>query len=561
MCGLRRTLCQELNSASEDRTLKYVIGIDYGTLSGRTVLVNAETGEEVAEAVLSYAHGVMDETLPCGKKLPSNYALQHPNDYLDVLKQTIREVLQSANVSPHDVVGMGLDFTACTLLPVDDDGEPLCMKQEYASEPHAYVKLWKHHAAQPEADEITALAKARGEAWLPLYGGKISSEWALPKILQILREFPALYEKTDRFMEAADWLSLMLTDTETHSAAFAGYKALWNSETGYPSDDFMTALDIRLHGIVGTKLSEKVCGMDGIAGILSARGASLTGLSEGIPVALPMIDAHAAMPALNITGDGDLMMIVGTSTCHILNSLQCKSVEGICGYVKDGVIPGFYTYEAGQAAVGDSFDWFVKNCVPAFYEKEAREKGTNLHKLLREKASRLTPGESGLLALDWFNGNRSVLVNAELTGMILGLDLQTKPEEIYRALIEATAYGTRVILEQYEQNGIEIKSICAAGGIAQKDEMMMQIYADVLNREIRIAGTAQAGALGSAIYASVAAKVYPTVADAAQKISKPDLKVYKPNVENHQLYSKLYAEYKILHDYFGKGGNRVMERL
>ena len=541
--------------------MKYVIGTDYGTLSGRTVLVNVETGEEVAEAVLAYAHAVMDETLPNGKKLPANYALQHPNDYLEVLRTTIPRVLQQANVSANEVIGIGIDFTACTILPIDRQGTPLCMKEKYENEPHAYVKLWKHHAAQPEADEITALAEKRNEPWLPIYGGKISSEWALPKILQVLREAPEIYNNTDRFIEAADWLSLMLTETETHSAAFAGYKGLWNAETGYPDDAFMTALDERLHGIVGTKLSEKVLGMDQTAGTLSLRGASITGLPVGIPVSLPMIDAHAAMPALNITGDGDLMMIVGTSTCHILNSTQRKNVEGICGYVKDGVIPGFYTYEAGQAAVGDSFDWYVKNCVPASYQKEADEKGINIHKLLRQKASRLKVGESGLLALDWFNGNRSILVNANLTGLILGMTLQTKPEEIYRALIEATAYGTRVIVEQYEQNGIAIKSICAAGGIAQKDEMMMQIYADVLNREIRIASSTQAGALGSAIYASVAANIYPDVKTAAEKLAKPDLKVYKPNQERHELYSKLYAEYKKLHDYFGKGGNDVMEKL
>ena len=541
--------------------MKYVIGTDYGTLSGRTVLVNVETGEEVAEAVLAYAHAVMDETLPNGKKLPANYALQHPNDYLEVLRTTIPRVLQQANVSANEVIGIGIDFTACTILPIDRQGTPLCMKEKYENEPHAYVKLWKHHAAQPEADEITALAEKRNEPWLPIYGGKISSEWALPKILQVLREAPEIYNNTDRFIEAADWLSLMLTETETHSAAFAGYKGLWNAETGYPDDAFMTALDERLHGIVGTKLSEKVLGMDQTAGTLSLRGASITGLPVGIPVSLPMIDAHAAMPALNITGDGDLMMIVGTSTCHILNSTQRKNVEGICGYVKDGVIPGFYTYEAGQAAVGDSFDWYVKNCVPASYQKEADEKGINIHKLLRQKASRLKVGESGLLALDWFNGNRSILVNANLTGLILGMTLQTKPEEIYRALIEATAYGTRVIVEQYEQNGIAIKSICAAGGIAQKDEMMMQIYADVLNREIRIASSTQAGALGSAIYASVAANIYPDVKTAAEKLAKPDLKVYKPNQERHELYSKLYAEYKKLHHYFGKGGNDVMEKL
>ena len=539
---------------------KYVIGIDYGTLSGRCVLVDVSSGEEVAESVLSYAHGVMDDCLPNGERLPSNYALQHPEDYLDVLRTTVPDVLSKANVRADDVIGLGIDFTACTLLPIDKDGTPLCNKREYKDERHAYVKLWKHHAAQKDADEINELASKRGEPWLSIYGGKVSCEWALPKILEILRESPEIYEDTYRFTEAADWLSFVLTGEETHSAVFAGYKGLRNAETGYPSNDFMTSLDSRLDGIVGTKLSTNVLGMDKVAGYISEKGASLTGLKVGTPVALPMIDAHAAMPALNITDDGDLMLIVGTSACHILNSRQAKRVEGICGYVKDGVIPGLYTYEAGQAGVGDIFDWFVRNCVPATYVEEAKEKGINIHKLLREKASGLQAGESGLLALDWWNGNRSVLVNSDLTGMILGMTLQTRPEEIYRALIEATAYGLKVIVEQYENSGIKINGICAAGGIAQKDEMMMQIYADVLDREIRIAGSTQAGALGSAIYASVAARAYPDVKVASKKLAKPDIKTYKPIRENVKAYKLLYKEYKILHDYFGKE-NKVMERL
>lgn len=539
---------------------KYVIGIDYGTLSGRCVLVDVKSGDEVAESVLNYPHAVMDERLPNGERLPSSYALQHPEDYLDVLKITVPDVLNKANVTADDVVGLGIDFTACTILPMDENGTPLCMKDEYKDERHAYVKLWKHHAAQGEADEINKLATKRGEKWLSIYGGKVSCEWALPKILQVLREAPEIYDDTYRFIEAADWLSLILTGEKTHSAVFAGYKGLWNAETGYPSNDFMVALDSRLDGIVGTKLSTNVLGMDKTAGKIDARGAQLTGLKVGTPVSLPMIDAHAAMPALNITGDGDLMLILGTSACHILNSKDAKTVEGICGYVKDGVIPGLYTYEAGQAGVGDIFDWFVKNCVPASYTEEAKEKGISIHKLLREKANKLSVGESGLLALDWWNGNRSVLVNSNLTGMLLGMTLVTKPEEIYRALIEATAYGLKVIVEQYENSGISIKSICAAGGIAQKDEMMMQIYADVLGREIRIAGSTQAGALGSAIYAAVASGIYADVKMAAQKLSKNDVKLYKPIKENVKNYRILYKEYKILHDYFGKE-NLVMEKL
>ena len=539
---------------------KYVIGTDFGTLSGRTVLVDTATGEELAESVLAYAHGVMDGQIPTGKKLPANYALQYPTDYLEVLRTTIPDVIRKASVSAEDITAMAMDFTACTVLPIDAEGCPLCMKKEYENEPHAYVKLWKHHGAQKYADEINALAKQRGEAWLDIYGGKISCEWALPKILEVLREAPDIYKNTHRFTEAADWLSLVLTGEETHSAAFAGYKALWNKETGYPADEFMTALDAGLSGIVGTKLSENVLGVDSIAGYLCAEGARLTGLPEGVPVAMPMIDGHAGITALNVTGEGDMMMILGTSSCQMINSTVKTNIDGICGYVDGAVIPEYCTYEAGLAGVGDVFDWFVHNEVPESYEAEAKERGIGIHKLLREKAMKLVPGESGLLALDWLNGNRNILVNSNLSGMILGLNLGTKAEEIYRALIEATAYGTRVIFEQYEKYGLSINKVCVGGGIAQKDEMMMQIYADVLGKELCVAGTTQAGALGSAIYASVAAGIYPDVVTAAAHMSRPPIKSYTPIPENVSVYNTLYGEYRRLYDYFGKE-NQVMERL
>ncbi|MBQ8311297.1 MAG: ribulokinase [Clostridia bacterium] len=538
----------------------YVIGIDYGTLSGRCVVVDTTTGTEIAESVLPYPHAVMDEQLPSGERLPSSYALQHPQDYLDVLRVTIRDAMQKAGVTPDQIAGLGMDFTACTLLPVDKSNTPLCFLEAYRNEKHAYVKLWKHHAAQPEADEINALAAKRGESWLSIYGGKISCEWMLPKILETLRHAPEIYRAADRFIEAADWLSRFLTGEETHSVTFAGFKGLWDEQTGYPSNDFMTALDPRLDGIVGTKISTKVMGIGQIAGTVNARGAELTGLKIGTPMAIPIIDAHAAMPALNVTRAGDVMLIVGTSSCLILNADTAKQVDGICGYVKNSVIPSLYTYEAGQAGVGDIFDWFVKNCVPATYTTEANARGISIHKLLREKAQKLTPGESGLVALDWWSGNRSILVNSKLTGMILGMTLSTKPEEIYRALIEATAFGLKRIVEQFASHGITVGTLCAAGGIAQKDEMMMQIYADVLDCDIQIAATTQAGALGSAIYASIAAGIYPDIQTAAEKMSKPPVKVYHPIAENVAAYQPLYQEYKTLHDYFGKK-NGVMERI
>lgn len=538
---------------------KYVIGVDFGTLSARALLVDAVSGDELAEDTFEYPHGVISEALPCGTKLPHNFALQHPKDYLDAFSYTVREVIAKGGISAEDVCGIGIDFTACTMLPVDENWTPLCMTAPFENNMHAYVKLWKHHAAQPYADKINALAHERGEEWINVYGGKVSSEWALSKILETLDRAPEVYDATYRFVEAADWLSYMLTGEETHSAAFAGYKWLYTGE-GYPSDGFMSALDTRLSGIVGTKISENVLGVDKIAGRINANGASLTGLMEGTAVALPMIDAHASMPALGITGAGQMMLILGTSACHITNASAEKPVDGICGYVKDGVIPGMCTYEAGQASVGDIFDWFVKGYVPEKYKREAVERGIGVHRLLTEKADKLCVGESRLLALDWWSGNRSVLVNSSLSGMILGLNLNTKPEEIYRALIEATAYGLRVITERYEESGVEISDIIASGGIANKNEMMMQIYADVLGREIKVSDSTQSAALGSAVYAAVASGVYANIEDAADKLSKPISKAYTPNPDSMEAYNRLFAEYKTLHDYFGKE-NKVMERL
>ena len=539
---------------------KYTIGIDFGTLSGRCVVVDCQNGRELAEAVCEYPHRVMDTQLPCGKKLPDHYALQHPGDYLQVLKTAVPEAMKKAGIAPEEVAGLGIDFTSCTILPVDEAGQPLCLRPEYEDEPYAYVKLWKHHAAQPEADEINALAAAREEKWLPNYGGKVSSEWMLPKILEILRQAPGVYADTARFMEAADWLTSTLVGEEIYGNSFAGYKAL-HYDGDYPSNDFMTALDKGLDGIVGTKLSRKIGNVSTMAGVLCARGAELTGLPVGLPVAVPQIDGHSAMPALQITGPGEVMLIMGTSTCHIVNAETGDPVGGVCGCVKDGVIPGLYTYEAGQAATGDVFDWFVKNQTPAHYKKEADNRGISVHSLLTEKAEKLAVGESGLLALDWFNGNRSVLDDSQLSGLILGLKLTTKPEEIYRALLEATAFGTKMIIDNLEKSRVTIGSVKVAGGIAHKNPLLMQIYADVLDREICLCQSSQAGALGSAIYAAVASGVYPDVQTAAAAMGAPVVKSYTPIRSNHKSYAKLYADYVQLHDYFGRGGNDVMKRL
>lgn len=539
---------------------RYTIGIDFGTLSGRAVLMDVASGEVSATSVYEYPHAVIDEQLN-GNSLPINTALQHPEDYLGVLRTTIPAVLKEANVSSEAVIGLGYDFTGCTMLPVDEHAVPLCFYEKYQNEPNAYVKLWKHHAAQKEADDCTRIAMERKESWLDGYGGQISSEWLVPKILQILRESPEVYRDTARFLEAADWLTWILTGVEAHSIPFAGYKALWNEVDGYPSEEYFAALAPEMRNIVGTKLSNRLVSLEDIAGTLSEKGAQLTGLNVGTPISVPLLDAHASMPAVGLTDEGSMMLILGTSSVLMLQTKEKKKISGICGSVFGGVIPRLYMHEAGQACCGDHFDWFVKNSVPASYEAEAKEKGMGIHQLLTEKASKLAVGESGLLALDWFNGNRSILSDSDLRGMILGMTLRTRAEEIYRALIEATAYGTRMMFDNYIKHGMHVDRIIASGGIAEKNAMMMQIYADVLGRPITVSDATLSASRGSAIYAAVAGGAYADIHEAVSSLAVTTGKIYLPIEENVRKYARLYEEFSRLHDYFGRGENDVMHRL
>ena len=544
---------------------KYTIGIDYGTLSGRAVLVDVATGAQIASATFDYPHAVMDEALPGGKKLGHDWALQHPQDYVDVLTHTIPQVLRDSGVSPQDVIGLGTDFTACTVLPVKGDGTPLCLLPEFADHPHAYVKLWKHHAAQDKANRLNEIAAGRGEKWLNNYGGKISSEWLFPKLWQVLEEAPEVYAAMDAFVEAADWIVWQLTGVQTRNSCCAGYKAMYNKTTGYPDKAFFKALDPRMENVIAEKLACPVTPLGQKAGELTPAMAAKLGLKPGTAVSIGNVDAHVCVPAVGIAAPGQMLTIMGTSTCHMMMGTQEHQVPGMCGVVQDGIMPGFAGYEAGQSCVGDHFAWFVDNCCPASVLEEAKAKGMNAHQYLTELAQAQKPGQHGLVALDWWNGNRSVLVDVDLTGMILGMTLQTKPEDIYRALIEATAYGTRMIIENYRENGVAVEAFFASGGISQKNPMLMQIYADVLNMDIKIAGSAQGPALGSAIFAAVAAGKaaggYENVFEAARDMGKVKDTVYHPNAENAKVYDKLFAEYRTLHDYFGRGANDVMKRL
>ena len=539
---------------------RYVVGIDFGTLSGRAVVVRVSDGTEVGSAVHDYSHAVMDTVLAgSGATLPPEWALQVPSDYVDVLKTAVSAAVKLAGIDPATVIGIGTDFTACTMVPTLADGTPLNELSQYADRPHAYVKLWKHHAAQPQADRINALAVERYESWLPRYGGLISSEWEFAKGLQLLEEDPELYNRMDHWVEAADWIVWQLTGAYVRNACTAGYKGILQ-DGEYPSRDFLAALNPDFGGFADDKVGHQIGQLGALAGTLTAQAAAWTGLPEGIAVAVGNVDAHVTAPAAQAVLPGQMVAIMGTSTCHVMNADVRVEVPGMCGVVEGGIVSGLYGYEAGQSGVGDIFAWYVNNQVPARYYDDAEKAGRGIHEHLTELIKDQPVGGHGLVALDWHGGNRSVLVDAELSGVVVGATLATRTEEIYRALFEATAFATRKIVETFNVSGVPVTEFIVAGGLL-KNAFLMQIYSDILRMPISIIASDQGPALGSAIHAAVAAGAYSDVRAAGQAMGKINRAVYTPDEGAADAYDALYEEYSALHDYFGRGGNDIMHRL
>jgi L-ribulokinase len=537
-----------------------VIGVDFGTLSARAVVVRAHDGEELGSAVQEYPHAVIERTLPSsGAELPPQWALQDPADWVQALQVAVPAAVAAAGVRPEEVVGIATDFTASTPLPVLADGTPLCRLPELADHPHAYPKLWKHHAAQRQADRINALAEERGEPWLARYGGRISSEWEFAKALQVLEEDPEVYARMDRWVEGADWIIWQLCGRETRNTCTAGYKAIYQ-DGHYPSEDYLRALDERFAGFVADKIQGPLSALGERAGDLTAQAAEWTGLPEGIAVAVGNVDAHVTAPAARAIDPGQMLMIMGTSTCHVMNGERLVEVPGMCGVVRGGIVPELWGYEAGQTGVGDIFGWFVDEAVPPRYHDEARARGLDVHGYLSELAGAQEIGAHGLIALDWNNGNRSLLVDHELSGLILGLTLATRAEDIYRALIEATAFGTRMILNAFADAGMPATELFVAGGLL-KNRVIMQIYADVTRMPLHLIDSDQGPALGSAMHAAVAAGVHADIDAAAAAMGKVRRDAYVPDERRADAYDPLFEHYARLHDHFGRGGDDVMHAL
>ncbi len=542
---------------------KYVLGVDFGTLSARALLVRTRDGREMADTAMDYPHGVIDKTLPIsGEELPPDWALEDPHDFPLVLEVIIPRVLEMAGVSKRDVVGIGIDFTCCSIMPIYSDGTPLCFTEKHKENKHAYLKLWKHHGAAKYAERMTEVAARRGEPWLRAFGGKVSSEWMFPKIWQLYAEAPEIYHDCDMIVEAGDWMSFLLCGEMRHGYLYAAYKSHYMiHDGGFPSPDFFAELDPGLRNVIADKVSAPIAMPGERIGRVTPEAAERFGLEPGTAVSCASPDAHVAAPAVGFERCGDMYGVLGTSNCYYALAEEFHDVPGICGCAWDGLTEGLYGFEAGLCCGGDHFAWAADAIAPAEYKAEAERLGIPLIKYIVSKAAEKRPGESGLLALDWWNGNRSILVDPELSGVLVGMTLRTRAEDIMRALIEATAFATRVIIENFREHGIRVDTFYAAGGIARKDPFTMQVYSDVLKLPIRIAGSALMPCLGTAILAAVAAGEYGSIHDASMAMKSVSDKIYTPDPEASAIYDKLYAEYLTLHDYFGRGGNDVMHRL
>lgn len=536
--------------------LPFAIGIDYGTASGRVVVLDLGSGREAAVAVVPYRHGVIDTVLPgTGERLPPDWALQHPLDYVDVLMEGIPAALREANVEPDEVIGLGVDFTSCTVLPTLADGTPLCLAPGFADRRHAWPKLWKHHAAQPVADRINEAAARLGEPFLVRYGGRISSEWYYPKLLEVFEEDRQVYDACAAFVEATDWIVWHLTGRLCRNSCTAGYKAMWSEADGLPPLAFFRAVNPAFEN-PAEKLGDVFFPLGTRAGTIRPDIAKKLGLADHVAVATGNVDAMVSVPGVGVQGPGALVMVMGTSICHLTVTRDPVWLPGVTGVVKDGVLPGFYGYEAGQAAVGDMFAWFVSRTVPKEIEAQATASGLSAYEHLEVLAGAQKPGQSGLLALDWWNGNRSILGDADLSGVILGLTLSTSPADIYRALLEAAAFGTRRIVDNFREHGVPLDELVACGGLPQKSPLLMQIYADVCGLPVTVRDSSEIPARGAALFGAVAAGRaaggFDSIEEASAKLAPPVLRRYEPDVAAHRVYERLYTIYLEVHDLFGR---------
>jgi L-ribulokinase len=529
---------------------KLSIGIDFGTLSGRVLVLDLDSGAELAAVEVPYAHGVIEQTLPdSDQRLAPDWALQHPLDYIDVVERGIPEVLAHTGIDPQRVIGIGVDFTCCTVLPASADGTPLCLQEQWRGRPHAWPKLWKHHAAQAQADRLTAVAQERGEQFLARYGGRISSEWYFPKLLQIYAEDRAVYDAAARFIEATDWIVWQLTGDERRCSCAASYKAFWSPDSGLPPTAYFEAAAAGFAG-AGAKLGRDFAPLGTSAGTLQAELAQRLGLRADVAVAVGNVDSFVSVPGAGVERPGTFVTVVGTSICDMVVHPEEILLPGITGVVRDGILPGLYGYESGQPAVGDMLSWYVSTLLGV--DADAR---SARHDALEHAAGELAPGASGLIALNWWNGNRSILADAGLSGVIAGLTLASTQAEIYRALLESIAFAARRIIDNFTEHGLTIDQVVACGGIAEKSPVLMQLFADISGRPLQVPASTQIPARGAAMFGAVAAGAsgggFNDINAAVERLRPATARSYTPDAEAHATYDQVYEIYHGLHDTLG----------
>jgi L-ribulokinase len=526
---------------------RLALGLDFGTESVRALLVDL-SGCERASAAARYRHGQIIHSLPNGgPRLPKDFALQHPADWLDSAAKATRQAVRLANAAAADVISIGVDFTSCTMLPARIDGTPLCMAPAFAEQPYAWPKLWKHHAALSETERINRLARQRNEPWLPRYGGIVGLEWFFPKVLETLTHAADVYHAADVWLEAGDWFVWRLVEAPAaelpRSTCQAGYKAMWNAAEGYPTPEFFATLDRRMKDVTTRKMPGRMLSPGDAAGELSPRAATRLGLRPGTPVSAATIDAHAGVPGAGVAEPDTLVMVLGTSSCHMLNSRVEKLVPGVAGVVAGGILPGYFGYETGQAAVGDAFDWIRR--------LSGRRDFAELDRL----AADVPPGAAGVVCVDWLNGCRTPLMDGGLSAAFQGLTLAHGAEHLYRALLEASACGVRWIVDVLVEGGVPVKKLVATGGLPHHNQLLAQIYADVLGRPINIAPSKQGPALGAAILGLLAAGKqttgFATPAAAVRALASPtagvpgrEAIVVRPNRAARATYERLYSRYR-----------------
>ncbi len=529
----------------------YAIGVDFGTESGRALLLDLSTGQELSVGVVRYPHGVIDRELPDGGgRVGADWALQDPDDWVTVLEEAIAYVVADAGIDPGAVAGLGIDFTSCTVLPVDAEGIPLCKYPHWRARPHAWPKLWKHHSAQPVADRLTEVALERGEEFISRYGGRISSEWYYPKLIELWLEDRELYGEANAFVEATDWVTWWLTGRLIRQSCTAGYKAMWSPDDGLPAREYFEAAYPGFDS-PGEKLGDQFVALGTRAGTLSPAAASAIGLPESVAVAVGNVDSFVSVPGAGVEQAGKYVTVVGTSICDMLVAPTEVRLPGITGVVRDGILPGMYGYEAGQAAVGDMLAWFV----------DLLGARTDTYGELERAAAAIGPGETGLVALDWWNGNRSILADADLTGVIAGLTLQTGRAAIYRALLESIALGNRRIVDNFAEHGLAVDEIVACGGISERSPLLMQLFADTSGRSVHVPASSEIPARGSVLFGAVAAGVFPDIGAAIAAMRPGTARTYTPDPEAKRIYDDVYGVYRNLYQTLGRTQVELLHEL